>query len=53
MYAPGDIVLEEGELTSTLYFITSGSVDIYHIHTNSSFRELTSDAYFGEIAFFT
>jgi CRP-like cAMP-binding protein len=40
MYAPGDIVLEEGELSSTLYFIVSGLVDIYHSNTNSSFREL-------------
>ena len=52
-YAPGDIVIEEGELTNKMYFITSGKVNIYHMESNTSFRMLYTGNYFGEIAFFT
>jgi hyperpolarization activated cyclic nucleotide-gated potassium channel 2 len=52
-YAPFDIVLEEGEKTSVMYFITNGSVNIFHPSTNSSFRKLAAGQFFGELAFFT
>ena len=52
-YAPGDIVIEEGELTSNMYFITSGKVNIMHVESNTAFRMLRTGNYFGEIAFFT
>jgi hypothetical protein len=52
-YGPGDTVIEEGEMSSKIYFIQNGKVDIYHQATKSSFRELKSDDYFGEISFFT
>ena len=52
-FAPGDVILEEGELSTEMYFITSGKIDIYHSNTNSSFQELAQGSYFGEIAFFT
>jgi CRP-like cAMP-binding protein len=53
MFAPADIVIEEGEKSSVLYFIIQGTVDIYHPRTNSSFKEITKGKYFGEIGFFT
>lgn len=52
-YAPGDTVLEEGEISSKMYFILSGRIDIFHNPTKSSFKELGPKEFFGEIAFFT
>jgi len=52
-FAPGDVIFESGEVSTTLYFIQNGRVDVYHQVTNSSFRELRSKQFFGEIAFFT
>ncbi|CAG9318440.1 unnamed protein product [Blepharisma stoltei] len=52
-YAPGDTVIEEGEMSSKMYFIQNGRVDIYHHQTKSTFKELGPGEYFGEIAFFT
>ena len=51
-YAPKDNIFEEGEMSHKLYFILSGSVEIYHHSTLSSFALLTNKHYFGEIAFF-
>eukprot|EP00359_Climacostomum_virens_P002321 CAMPEP_0204913994 /NCGR_PEP_ID=MMETSP1397-20131031/11860_1 /ASSEMBLY_ACC=CAM_ASM_000891 /TAXON_ID=49980 /ORGANISM="Climacostomum Climacostomum virens, Strain Stock W-24" /LENGTH=715 /DNA_ID=CAMNT_0052085379 /DNA_START=31 /DNA_END=2178 /DNA_ORIENTATION=- len=52
MFAPADVVIEEGEKSSVLYFILQGTVDIYHHRTSSSFKEITKGKYFGEIGFF-
>lgn len=51
-FAPGDIVIEEGEMSSKMYFIQNGKIDIYHHATKSSIAELGSKKYFGEISFF-
>lgn len=51
-YAPGDIVIEEGEMSTKMYFIQNGKIDIYHHSTKSTIAELGSKKYFGEIAFF-
>jgi hypothetical protein len=52
-FAPGDVIFELGEVSTTLYFLQHGCVDVYHQITNSSFRELRTKQFFGEIAFFT
>ena len=46
-------MIEEGELTSKIFFIARGEIDIYHMGTNSSFRTICTGGYFGEIGFFT
>lgn len=51
-YAPGDIVIEEGEMSTKMYFIQNGKIDVYHQSTKSTIAELGSKKYFGEIAFF-
>jgi hypothetical protein len=53
IYSPSDIIIKQGELTSTLFLITSGSVEVYHEKTNTSFTELSEGHLFGEISFFT
>ena len=52
VFAPGDSVFDEGEKTNTLYFMLSGTLDIFHLATSSSFKLLIKGAYFGEIGFF-
>ena len=51
-YAPGDIIIEEGEMSTKMYFIQNGKIDIYHQTTKSTIAELGSKKYFGEISFF-
>lgn len=53
IFAPGDSIFNEGELSFHLYFVQNGTVDVYHRGTNSTFRELSKGAFFGEIGFFT
>lgn len=52
-YAPGDTIFAEGEISSKIYFILNGKIEIYHQYTLSTFACLSSKQYFGEIAFFT
>ena len=53
VFAPGNDILEEGEKSTSLYFIITGTVDIWHKASSSSFKELNKEAYFGEIGFFS
>lgn len=53
IYSPSDLIIKEGELTNTLYFIISGNVEIYHEFTRTVFSDLTEGNQFGEISFFT
>ena len=51
-FAPGDVIFQQGERTSKMYFIQTGNVNIYHKDTRSNFITLPPGNYFGEIAFF-
>ena len=51
-YAPGDLIIREGEFTSDVYFIFSGNVEVHHEATDTTFIKLSKHAYFGEISFF-
>ena len=39
-YAPGDVVFEEGEISSKMYFLLHGKIDIYQHTTLSLFKSL-------------
>lgn len=52
VHAPGDLIFKEGEMSNSIYFIQSGTVEIYHENTKTVFRELRKGKYFGEISFF-
>lgn len=52
-FAPGDNIIEEGEMSDKMYFIMMGKVIIYHGLTKSMIQELGEKQYFGEISFFT
>ena len=49
-YSPGDVILTQGEMTTELYFIQKGSVEI--VFNTSSVRVLEGKENFGEIGFF-
>lgn len=53
IFAPDDIVFNEGELSRSIYFIKSGEVDIYQKQTRSTYKVLEEMQYFGELAFFS
>jgi CRP-like cAMP-binding protein len=53
VFAPSDNVFNEGELSSSLYFIKSGEVDVYQRKTRSSYKVLGEHEHFGEIGFFS
>ena len=48
-YAPDDLVIQQGQWTSNIYFLTSGEVCV--LHNSSPLRLLGPDTYFGEISF--
>lgn len=52
-FAPGDEVIEEGEKTRKMYFLSSGTVNIFHQGTSCSYQMLSKNQVFGEIGFFT
>jgi len=52
VFAPGDSVFDEGEKTNKMYFLLTGTVDVHHKFSSSSFRQLRKSAFFGEIGFF-
>ncbi|CAG9318880.1 unnamed protein product [Blepharisma stoltei] len=52
VHAPGDLLFKEGEMSNDVYFLQSGTVEIYHESTRTVFKELKKGKYFGEISFF-
>lgn len=53
IFSPEDVVFFEGELSSTLYFIIEGVVDVFHRSSKSSYKRLSKSEHFGEIGFFS
>jgi hypothetical protein len=53
VYAPNDVILEQGEQSTDLYFISHGLVEILHQKTKTVFANLPKDSYFGQISFYT
>jgi hypothetical protein len=53
VYAPSDVILEQGERSTDLYFISHGLVEILHHRTKTVFTILSENSYFGQISFFT
>mmetsp|Transcript_26220 Transcript_26220/g.46851 ORF Transcript_26220/g.46851 Transcript_26220/m.46851 type:complete len:560 (-) Transcript_26220:1899-3578(-) len=52
-FSPSDVIFSEGQVSTTIYFIKSGTVAIYHCKSNSIYINLVQGKFFGEISFFT
>lgn len=52
VYAPGDIIIKENDTSNSIFFIIKGLVEIFHEKTQTTFKELNKNKYFGEISFF-
>jgi hypothetical protein len=52
IFAPGDLIIKENDLSNSIYFILKGRVEIFHERTQTAFKELNKKRYFGEISFF-
>lgn len=52
MFGPSDRIATQGELTSDLFFVIGGHVEVFHNSTKTMFRVLGHHSYFGEISFF-
>ena len=53
VYGANDMIIQEGDQTTQLYFIKYGRVEVIHTGTETVFAELKPGNYFGEIGFFT
>mmetsp|Transcript_3691 Transcript_3691/g.7896 ORF Transcript_3691/g.7896 Transcript_3691/m.7896 type:complete len:656 (-) Transcript_3691:26-1993(-) len=53
VYAPNDIIFEEGERNTDIHFILLGLIEILHKSTKTVFHNLNAGEYFGQISFFT
>lgn len=53
VYAPNDIIFEEGERNTEMHFIIIGLIEIMHKSTKTVFNNLNSGDFFGQISFFT
>lgn len=53
IFAPFDIVFDESELSSSMYFIKSGEVEIYQKKTSSAYKTLGEGHHFGDLAYFS
>ena len=52
IFAPRDAIFQESELSTSLYFIISGNVEITHSRTGTIFAVLSHGNQFGELGFF-
>lgn len=52
-FTRNDPIIQQGELSTQLYFMLSGNVEVLHDETRTVFSILKKGNYFGEIGFFT
>lgn len=52
VYAPNDLIINQGEITNDLYFVIGGNVEVFHRKTQTVFKLLPKHSFFGEIGFF-
>ena len=52
VFAPGDQIFKEGEMSNSIFYLCSGKVQIYHEATKTVFKDIKKNKYFGEISFF-
>ena len=53
IYSQNDVIIQEGELTTQMYFMMHGQVEVCHSQTQTVFKILEYMDFFGEISFFT
>jgi CRP-like cAMP-binding protein len=51
-FAPDDIVFEMGSTSRDLYFVREGRLELCHLRTETTFKTLSDNKYFGELGFF-
>ena len=51
-FAPSDIIFEEGEKSSSMYFIRTGEIELFQQSTGTILKVLKNGKYCGEIALF-
>lgn len=51
VYGPSDLIFSQGEVTANVFFISSGSVQIFHAESKTIFIELHKEMVFGELSF--
>jgi CRP-like cAMP-binding protein len=51
-FGPSDIVFEAGDMSSEVFFLTAGRVEVCESQTQTVFKILKPNDYFGEIGFF-
>ena len=52
-FSVDDIIVEEGDDTDDMYFISKGQVLVLNRNSHTFIHELRQDDYFGEISFFS
>jgi hyperpolarization activated cyclic nucleotide-gated potassium channel 2 len=50
-YSPQDVIFEQGQVADKLFFVKSGTVDLYENLSRITFSLVKGPAYFGEIGF--
>ena len=51
-FAPSDMIFEEGEMSSSMFFIRTGEIELYQHSTGTVLKLLKSGKFCGEIALF-
>jgi CRP-like cAMP-binding protein len=52
-FVDDDIIFEEKEIGTMMYFVTTGSVSLVHKSSYTMISEIKVDQHFGEIGFFS